>query len=168
MTSRSRPTSGRWNSRVTDRWFGLVTRRVDAQQLLLRDIPLTGHDLAAAAAQWRGHRARVGRGRRRNFTPGRSYRVRLESVGDQHAVFLEGIPRVHAKDTTFAHGHPGVAGYRARFDVDNVIVSGGTRLALRLDTGERSWVSEGPEGSTSWQFIAADGLIAPAPERQHR
>ena len=77
------------------------------------------------------------------FTPGRSYRVRLESVGDQHAVFLEGIPRVHAKDTTFAHGHPGVAGYRARFDVDNVMVSGGTRLALRLDTGERSWVTPG-------------------------
>jgi hypothetical protein len=31
----------------------------------------------------------------------------MESVGDQHAVFLEGISVAHAKDTSFA---PGVRG----------------------------------------------------------
>ena len=140
----------------TNPWFGLVTRRLDASNYYyvtfrspnaislrrLRNGVITELGWAQAPA---------------NFTPGRSYRVRLESVGDQHAVFLEGIPRVHAKDTTFAHGHPGVFGYHARFDVDNVIVSGATRLALRLDTSERQWVSAGPQGSTSWQFVQDTG-----------
>ncbi len=140
------------------RWFGLVTRRVDSNNYYY--VTFRSPDLISLRRLRNGVVTELGLSRApANFTPGRSYRVRLESVGDQHAVFLEGIPRVHAKDTTFAHGHPGVAGYRARFDVDNVVVSGGTRLALRLDTGERSWKSQGPEGSTSWQFIAADGLF---------
>ena len=141
-----------------DRWFGLVTRRVDARNYYY--VTFRSPDLISLRRLRDGVVTELGRARApAAFTPGRSYRVRLESVGDQHAVFLEGIPRVHAKDTTFAHGHPGVASYRARFDVDNVMVSGGTRLALRLDIGERGWVSQGPEGSTSWQFIAVDGRI---------
>ena len=140
------------------RWFGLVTRRVDAQNYYY--VTFRSPNIVSLRRLRNGVVTELGWAQApANFTPGRSYRVRLESVGDQHAVFLEGIPRVHAKDTTLAHGHPGVAGYRARFDVDNVIVSGATRLLLRLDTG-RGWVSVGPQGSTSWQLIVADGLLA--------
>ena len=87
-----------------------------------------------------------------NFLSGRNYRMRLESVGNQHEVFIDGIPRVFVKDSALPHGHPGVAGYRTRFDVDNVIVSGGTRVLLRLDSNLREW-SEGWQSATgTWAF----------------
>ena len=44
-----------------------------------------------------------------NFQPGRSYRMRFESVGDQHVVFMDGFPMLHVKDTALTRGHPGVA-----------------------------------------------------------
>ncbi len=140
-----------------NRWFGLVTRRVDERNYYY--VTFRSPDLISLRRLRDGVITELGATRApAAFTPGRSYRVRLESVGDQHAVFLEGIPRLHAKDSTFTHGSPGVAGYRARFDVDNVIVSSGTRVLLRLDTDERHWTSLGPEGSTSWdQVREADG-----------
>ena len=140
----------------TGRWFGLVTRRVDANNYYY--VTFRSPDMISLRRLRNGVVTELGFAQApAPFTPGRNFRVRLESVGDQHAVFLEGIPRVHAKDTTFTHGHPGVAGYRTRFDVDSVIVSGATRLPLRLDTLERQWVSAGPEGSTSWQFVQDAG-----------
>ena len=115
------------------KWLGLVTRRTDAQNyyyatfrspnvISLRRL----RDGVVSELAWTPAPA--------NFQTGRNYRMRLESVGDQHAVFIDGIPLLHVKDSTLTHGHPGVAGYRTRFDVDNVIVSGGTRVLLRLDS----------------------------------
>ena len=54
-------------------------------------------------------------------------------MGDQHVVFLNGVPRVHVKDSTLSRGHPGIAGYRTRFQTDNVVLTGSTRLLLRAD-----------------------------------
>ena len=131
------------------RWFGLVTRRADAQNYYyvtfrspnvislrrMRDGVHSELAYAYAAA---------------NFQIGRNYRMRLESVGDQHAVFIDGIPQLHVKDSTLSQGHPGVAGYRTRFDVDNVTVSGGTRVLLRLD-GFLNW-SDGWQSATgTWE-----------------
>ena len=122
----------------TDRWFGLATRQTDDRNYyyvtyrnpnrisLRRNQDGVITELAHAT----NHDA---------FAPGKSYRVRLESVGDQHAVFLDGFPVIHAKDSAFTHGHPGVLSYRTRFDADNVVVSGGTRLLLRFDTYKRAW-----------------------------
>ena len=137
------------------RWFGLVTRRSDAQNYYyvtfrspnvislrrMRDGVLS--ELAATYAS-------------ANFQTGRNYRMRLESVGDQHVVFIDGVPLLHTKDTTLAQGHPGVAGYRTRFDVDNVVVSGGTRTLLRLDSNLRGWSEGWLTASGTWQF-ASDG-----------
>ena len=134
------------------RWFGLVTRRTDALNyyyvtfrspgvISLRKMSNgTFSELAATAL-------------RGGFTVGRNYRVRLESVGDKHVVYVDGIPRLRAKDTTLTHGHPGVAGYRTRFEADNVTVSNATRQLLRLDSWERHWASGWYTlGRGSWQL----------------
>ena len=136
------------------RWFGLVTRRTDAQNYYyvtfrspnvvslrrMRDGVFT--ELAARSVST-------------NFQTGRNYRMRLESVGHQHAVFIDGVPLLFVKDSTLPQGHPGVAGYRTRFDVDNVIVSGGTRVLLRSD-GSRNWSEGWRSASGTWAF-ASDG-----------
>lgn len=114
----------------TDSWFGLVTRRSDAQnyyylsfrapnQISLRRVsggvetPLVTSTL--------------------NLVPDKTYRVRLESVGDQHVFFLNGIQRFRVRDATLTEGHPGVAGHATRYEVDNVVMSPGTRILLRFD-----------------------------------
>ena len=147
----------------TNRWFGLVTRRLDASNYYY--VTFRSPDLISLRRLRNGVFTELAATRAPSpFTPGRSYRVRLESVGDQHAVFLEGIPRLHAKDTTIAQGSPVVAGYRTRFDVDNVIVSGATRLALRLDTSKGNGADRQAAPSSS----SRPTVDRPAPERQHR
>jgi hypothetical protein len=124
----------------TDRWFGLATRRTDDQNYYYATYryPRT----ISLRRMRNGVVTELARDSLREpLVAGRSYRVRLESVGDQHAVFINGFPAAHAKDRTFTHGHPGVVSYRTRFDADNVIVSSGTRVLLRFDTYQREWAS---------------------------
>jgi hypothetical protein len=45
-----------------------------------------------------------------------------------------------------------VAGYRTRFDLDNVTVSGGTRVLLRLESGRRDWSGGHATVAGTWQF----------------
>jgi len=137
------------------RWFGLVTRRTDAQNYyyvrfrcpnvisLRRMRDGVSSELAAKTV-------------RANFQTGRNYRMRLESVGNQHAVFINGIPQLFVKDSTLPQGHPGVTGYRTRFDVDNVIVTGGTRVLMRLDSDLREW-SEGFHSASGTWAVTSDG-----------
>ena len=97
-------------------------------QLLLRDLPFTRPHFDPPDARRHLHRARIHKCARQ-LSAGHNYRMRFESVGDQHVVFIEGFPMLQVKDDTLSRGHPGIAGYRTRFDVDNVVVSGGTRPA---------------------------------------
>ena len=85
------------------RWFGLVTRRTDAQNYYyvtfrspnvislrrMRDGVYT--ELASTHAS-------------ANFQTGRNYRMRLESVGDQHAVFIDGFPHAARQGQHFDAG----------------------------------------------------------------
>jgi hypothetical protein len=140
-----------------DRWFGLVTRRTDARNYYY--VTFRAPSTISLRRMRDGVVTELAWGTLRGgFTPGRNYRVRLESVGDQHVVFVDGIPRVRAKDTTLARGSPGVAGYRTRFEIDNVIVSNATRLVVRFDTWERSW-AEGWYWMTpaTWQLAPEPG-----------
>lgn len=141
------------------RWFGLVTRRTDAANYYY--VTFRAPDIISL------RRVQNGVVRELDFTHapepfalGHNYRVRLESVGDQHAVFFEGLPRVWAKDTALTHGHPGVAGYRTRFEVDNVTVSGGTRLLTVQDSMDTYFHSSayfrGGAGAGTWISIAID------------
>jgi hypothetical protein len=134
-----------------DRWFGLVTRRADAQNYYY--VTFRFPNVVSIRRMRDGVYTELARTTvMSNFQIGRNYRVRLESVADQHVVFVDGFPLLRAKDDTLAQGHPGVAGYRTRFDLDNVTVSGGTRVLLRLDSGRREW-SDGWESATgTWEI----------------
>jgi hypothetical protein len=104
-----------------DRWAGLVTRYQDAQNYYYATLRSSG------VVQLRRMRAGV-------FTTiaqvplsvrvNRSYRVRLESVGTVHRVYVDGQLLVDADDDgTPRSGSAGLATYRTRADFDNVIVS---------------------------------------------
>lgn len=136
-----------------DRWFGLVTRRTDARNYYYVTFRAPGR--ISIRRMLDGDYTELGYAiAPGGFQPGRNYRVRFESVGDQHVVFLDGFPMLHVKDDTLARGHPGIAGYRARFDIDNVIVSGGTRILLRFDSYRRAW-SEGFRSTAgTWEFAS--------------
>jgi len=121
-----------------DRWFGLSARRVDDRNYYYVTFRQPG---VVSLRRMRNGVVTVLASDNAGapFVPGRSYRVRLEAVGDQLAVFLNGFPVTHVKDSAFKHGNPGLVSYRASFDADNVIVSSGTRLLTRFDSYKRSW-----------------------------
>jgi hypothetical protein len=117
----------------TDRWFGLVARRIDAQNYYYVTFRSSG--VIAIKRMLNGtfttliQSAQIPGG----FVAGRNYRVRFEAVGDQLAVFLNGKGLIHVKDRSLTHGRPGVAGYKTSFDLDNVMLTSGTRVLLRND-----------------------------------
>jgi hypothetical protein len=138
----------------TGRWLGLVTRRTDAQNYYY--VTLRSPNVVSLRRVRAGVVTELGaRGVEGGFVPGRSYRLRLESVGDQQAVFLDGLTLLTVKDTTLTHGHPGFAGYRTRFEVDNVIVTGGTRLLMAQDSVD-TFFSVPAFNSAPWQQITID------------
>jgi hypothetical protein len=149
----------------TGRWFGLVTRRSDAQNYYYATF--RSPNIISLRRMCHGVATELGRAQAdANFQTGRNYRMRLESVGDQHVVFMDGLPLVHVKDTLLTQGHPGVAGYRTRFDVDNVIVSGGTRVLLRFDP-YRGWSEGWRTAAGTWQF-ESDGESAYLRQSDHQ
>jgi hypothetical protein len=133
-----------------DRWFGLVARRVDARNFYY--VTLRAPGTISLRRMLDGVVTQLAYEYVQPFTVGRNYRVRLEAVGDQLAVSVDGIPRVHVKDTSFTRGHPGVAGFRTRFEVDNVIVSPATRMLVRFDTPERNWWAAPPAGLSTGEW----------------
>lgn len=105
----------------TSAWVGLATRRLDASNfyyVTLRSsgaIQLKRHGnsgafvtLASASAPW---------------ALNRNYRLRLESIGSLHRVYVDGNLVLEAWDGTIKHGQPGLLSYRAAVDYDNVVVS---------------------------------------------
>jgi hypothetical protein len=56
-------------------------------------------------------------------TVNRTYRLRLESIGTQHRVYLDGVLRVEFDAGGPTHGRPAIMTDRAAADFDNVIVT---------------------------------------------
>ncbi len=110
-----------------DKWFGLVTRYTDASNyyyvtlrnnntlLLRRMVNGTFTTLATA-----------------NLTVAlnRSYRVRLESIGTHHRVFVDNRLLAEATDDALDHGQAGVMLYKTQADFDNVILSSNPQTTL--------------------------------------
>lgn len=115
----------------TDRWVGLMTRRTDASNYYYVTLRTSGSiqlkrrlngvftTLASTAYPW---------------TLNRNYRLRLESVGGEHRVFVDGLRVLTASDATLKHGHAGLVSYRAAADYDNVIVSPAPRATIWIQT----------------------------------
>ncbi len=113
-----------------DRWVGLVTRRSDASNYyyvtlrtsgtvqLKRKIEGVFTTLASAPA---------------SVTTGRKYRLRLESIGSAHRVYLDDRLVLTAYDDSLTEGAAGVAMYRASADYDNVIVTPSPLTSIMRD-----------------------------------
>jgi hypothetical protein len=123
------------------RSFGLVTRRSDAQNYYYATVRSPG--VISLLRMRDGVYTQLGTAGIEDFQVGHNYRIRFESVGDQHAVFIDGFQKLRVRDKTLSHGHPGIASYRTRFEVDNVVVSGGTRVLLRQDDLYGGFLSDG-------------------------
>ena len=65
----------------------------------------------------------------------RTYRLRLESVGTLHRVYVDGNLVLEAWDDALSHGRAALLSYRAAADYDNVIVS--PFLTQTIYAGER-------------------------------
>ena len=103
-----------------DRWVGLVTRRTDASNYYYVTLRSSGiiqlkrmqggvfATLDSASVPW---------------TLNRTYRLRLESVGTLHRVYVDGNLVLEAWDDALSHGRAALLSYRAAADYDNVIVS---------------------------------------------
>ena len=53
----------------------------------------------------------------------RTYKVRLESIGTRHRVYVDGVPLLDVDDDSLASGRAALLTYRTAADFDNVIVS---------------------------------------------
>ncbi|HET9862429.1 MAG TPA: hypothetical protein VFP37_03240 [Steroidobacteraceae bacterium] len=91
----------------------------------------------------------------------RNYRLRLQSIGTQHRVYVDGQPVLTVEDTgPQIAGNAAILMYRARADYDNVIVSPAQRSTLYADdfTGSElrgDWKFTGPG-----QWGAASNTLA--------
>jgi hypothetical protein len=103
-----------------DRWVGLATRRTDASNYYYVSLRSSGiiqlkrmqggvfATLDSASVPW---------------ALNRTYRLRLESVGTLHRVYVDGDLVLEAWDGALSHGRAALLSYRTAADYDNVIVS---------------------------------------------
>jgi hypothetical protein len=103
-----------------DRWVGLATRRTDASNYYYVTLRSSGivqlkrmqggvfATIDSASVPW---------------TLNRTYRLRLESVGTLHRVYIDGNLVLEAWDDALSHGRAALVSYRVSADYDNVIVS---------------------------------------------
>ena len=126
-----------------DRWVGLQTRRSDEANYYYVTLRASGSvqlkrmlngvytTLASAPAV---------------VTTGRRYRLRLESIGTAHRVYLDDRPVITAYDDSLSEGNAGLAMYRASADFDNVIVTSDPFTSIY-----RTDFSDPTPGPASWR-----------------
>jgi hypothetical protein len=103
-----------------DRWAGLMTRRLDDSNYYYVTLRTSGSvqlkklvsgvvtTLASAST---------------NVVVGRKYRLRLESIGTRHRVYINDVLTLNAYDAALTEGTAGVTMFKAYTDYDNVIVT---------------------------------------------
>lgn len=140
-----------------DRWAGLMTRYQDAQNHFYVALRSSG------LVQLRRMRAGVFSTIAQAPLPvriNRSYRVRLESIGSVHRVYVDGQLLIDADDAGAPRsGSAGIAMYRTRADYDNVIVTPGPLTTVFTNdfatAGAGSWSYTG-----TGQWTGSSGVFA--------
>jgi hypothetical protein len=154
-----------------DRWVGLATRRTDASNYYYVSLRSSGiiqlkrmqggvfATLDSASVPW---------------ALNRTYRLRLESVGTLHRVYVDGNLVLEAWDDELAHGRAALLSFRAAADYDNVIVSPFLTQTIYLanqgeifvpqrfqpepwtysGAGQWTWQSEGTNGDNHFKQIS--------------
>jgi len=103
-----------------DRWVGLATRRSDASNYYY--VTLRSSGIVALKRNKNGAFANIA-SVPFPVTLNRTYRVRLESFGTTHRVYIDGVRVLDGNDEQLIAGHPALLTYRAAADFDNVLVS---------------------------------------------
>jgi hypothetical protein len=139
-----------------DRFVGLATRRTDADHYyyvtlrssgtiqLKRKVPGSFQTLATAPAP---------------FALNRRYRLRLESIGSLHVVYLDGVKLLEAHDSALKQGRPALLSYRLAADYDNVLVSPSPTLSVYESTREDACI---PSCGNTWNYNGGDWTWVPA------
>ena len=104
----------------TDRWVGLMTRRRDNHNYYYVTLRQSGSVQLRKLVN--GVVTLLDR-EPVTVTPGRKYRLRLESMGQTHRVYVDDRQVLTAYDPSHTEGTVGVAMYRTSADFDNVLVS---------------------------------------------
>jgi hypothetical protein len=138
-----------------DRWAGLAVRHRDAGNYYYVTMRSTNvvrlrklvngaiHTLASAPL---------------TVTPGRSYNLRLEAIGTNLRVYVDGRQVLRARDTDHKQGSAGLVMYRTSADYDNVVVTPNLRTTLLADnfeTGSASWWTT--SGVGRWSIVSDGG-----------
>jgi len=104
----------------SDRWVGLATRRSDDSHYYYVTLRTSGVIELKSNV---GGTVTTLASRATAVTVGKKYRLRLESIGSSHRVYLNDNWMLTARDSALTEGTAGVIMYRASADYDNVIVS---------------------------------------------
>jgi hypothetical protein len=110
-----------------DRWVGVASRYRDADNHYYVTLRNSG---TVQLRRVRGGQITVLASRPLPIVENGSYRVRLESIGSRHRVFVNGVPQLSVVDPVFGRGRVALMSYGAAADFDNVIVTPGPRLSM--------------------------------------
>jgi hypothetical protein len=149
-----------------DRWVGLATRRTDASNFYY--VTLRSSGIVALRRMLNGQFGTIASASL-PVTLNRTYRLRLESVGSRHRVYVDGVPWLDVDDADLTHGHPALLMYRATADYDNVVVtpSNLTTIYAQRDplinfdpprVNEAPWVYAG--GTWTWRTEGTNQVLA--------
>ena len=147
-----------------DRWVGLATRRTDASNYYY--VTLRSSGIIQLKRMQGGAYATIDSASL-PWALNRTYRLRLESVGTLHRVYVDGHLVLEAWDDALSHGRTALLSYRAAADYDNVIVSPHlTQTIYAASDGmlynppllqPEPWIYSGA-GQWSWQSEGAGDL----------
>jgi hypothetical protein len=103
-----------------DRWFGLATRYRDASNYYY--VTLRSSGTVSLRRLVNGAFATLASAPL-PVALNRTYRVRLQSIGSRHVVYVNGAPLLDADDRTHASGRVALLTYRTAAEFDNVVAS---------------------------------------------
>jgi hypothetical protein len=129
-----------------DRWVGLSSRYHDwsnyyhvalrnSDRVQLRRV-LNGESQVLATAPF-------------DVSVNRNYRLRLESIGSRHRVFIDDVLVLEARDDAVMRGHAALLSYRAAADFDDVVVTPNARTLM---------YDNSLDGAYCRQFVGEFGL----------
>jgi hypothetical protein len=146
-----------------DRWAGLVTRRGDSANYYY--VTLRSSGIIALKRMYQGRFVNLAT-TSLPFSLNRNYRLRLESVGTRHRVYVDGVEVLEASDDFLAQGRAGVLTYRMAADFDNVVVSPAAQTTIWVENGAGGGTPPNPEpwdyhgGQWVWQYEGSNVIFS--------
>jgi hypothetical protein len=132
----------------TDRWVGLMTRRIDASNYYYVTLRTSGR--VALKRMQDGIPTTLASAPATPPRVGTTVRLRLESIGQTHRVHINDRLVLTARDSTFQTGRVGLVMHRAAVDFDNAVWSPSQFATIYADdftsTTNTAWTPEG-----AWQ-----------------